>query len=33
MVMKKPTRESTLTLLPSVKTKDFLRSLMALKMQ
>jgi hypothetical protein len=33
MVMKKPTRESRLTVLPSVNTKDFLRSLMALRMQ
>jgi len=33
IVIKKPTRESRLTVLPSVKTKDFLRSRMALRMQ
>jgi hypothetical protein len=33
IVMKKPTRGSRLTVLPSVKTKDFLRSRMADRMQ
>ena len=33
MVMKMPTRGSRLTVLPSVKTNAFLRSLMALRMQ
>lgn len=33
MVMKKPTRGSRDTVLPSVKTKDFLRSRIAERMQ